>query len=100
MSKRSAASRMRRQLSPTVKGILAAGVLAPVFALAWYAASFVLALYAGATFGGYGAAAHGPTVRWFRPVIAGLALVAILADLGVGWTVAHHARSTDRTRTR
>jgi hypothetical protein len=70
--------------SPARAGVIGSLAALPPIGAAWIVASFVLSFYAGATFGGYGAAASGATAGWFTPVIVGLGVVGLVADLAVG----------------
>ena len=75
--------------SPRRLSIVASLVAFPLLLAMWTLASFVLSFYAGATFGGYGAAAQGPTAGWYTPVVIVLALLGLLADLATGRVVYH-----------
>jgi hypothetical protein len=62
-------SQRPRKVSPRQAGLIGAVVVAPILAMVWYGAALILAFYAGATFGGYGEAARGPTAKWYVPVV-------------------------------
>jgi hypothetical protein len=74
----------RRTVSPRQAGLIGAVVVAPILAMVWYGTALILAFYAGATFGGYGEAARGPTAKWYVPVVASMGVLGIIADLFIG----------------
>ena len=76
-----------RKVSPLQAGLIGAVVVAPILAMVWYGGALILAFYAGATFGGYGEAARGPTAKWYVPVVASMAVLGIVVDLLIGRAV-------------
>ena len=76
-----------RKVSPRQAGLIGAVVVAPILAMVWYGGALILAFYAGATFGGYGEAARGPTAKWYVPVVASMAVLGIVVDLFIGRAV-------------
>lgn len=88
----------RSPWSPGAIGLLVGFVsLAPLYII-WAVAAMVLSFYAGATFGGYGAAPEPASAWWYVPVLLAMAAAGLVLAGWISWLTATVVRRRRRRR--